>query len=160
MNIEVWKPVVGFEGLYYVSNRGRIKNKKGRIMKTFISRGYERVALLADQKRCVHRMVAETFIPNPLNLPCVNHKDENKLNNNVENLEWVNHKTNNNYGTRGKRIGEKLKKPIIVFYNGVFFDQYESQRQAAESLKISTTTVSQGLHGKQINKFGYTFKRA
>ena len=105
---EVWKDIDNFEGLYQVSNLGkvrsldRIKNQfngyyysnrlyKGKILKPSISKkGYLRVVLQANgikKNCCIHRLVAETFIPNTDNLPIINHKDENKLNNQVDNLE-------------------------------------------------------------------------
>lgn len=99
MENEIWKPVVGFEGLYEISNLGRIKSiprryrKEEKIMKTRFSvrGGYESVILCKERKKYskrIHRLVAEAFIPNPGKLPVINHKDENVRNNNVDNLEW------------------------------------------------------------------------
>lgn len=111
--IEQWKPVEGFEGLYEVSNLGRVKslgNNKSRKEKILKSGkngpGYLFVYLYRNGKRKmskVHRLVAEAFLPNPLGLPQVNHRDENKTNNCVENLEFCDAKYNNNYGTRNVR---------------------------------------------------------
>lgn len=96
--MEIWKSVNGFEGLYMVSNLGRIKSlprngtrKNGSILKPAIRGNYLFVRLTGnrlDKKCSVHRLVAEAFIPNPSNKPLVNHKDGNKLNNNANNLEW------------------------------------------------------------------------
>lgn len=111
--IEEWRAVPGYEGLYEVSDQGRVRSidrydsigrlrKKRYIKLSLNSSGYFLVGL---SKRgnvtiyLVHRLVAQTFIPNPLGLPQVNHKDENKLNNIVDNLEWCDRKYNNNYGT-------------------------------------------------------------
>lgn len=108
--IEQWKPIVGYEGLYEISNLGRVKNLKfgkEKILKPANNRGYLRVCLCRDGKGkmlSVHRLVAEAFIPNPMGLPEVNHKDENKINNCVSNLEWCNRLYNNNYGTHNKRV--------------------------------------------------------
>lgn len=135
--MEEWRDIKGYEGKYQVSNLGRIKRlhqfrvgKTGRkceLSETIMSvnqRGdYYTVTL---QKKCfrVHRLVAQAFIPNPDSLPEVNHKDENKLNNCVENLEWCTHQYNQAYGTKGQRSsiyqkqfystadGERLKKQI------------------------------------------------
>lgn len=100
--------IPGFDGKYKIDEDGNvysIKNKK--FLKQKISKGYAQVALYDDTGRKyyigVHRLVAMTFIPNPENLPQVNHKDENKLNNNVGNLEWCGVKYNINYGTRTER---------------------------------------------------------
>lgn len=83
-----------------MSNLGRVKNKHGRILKPEIRTGYYSVNLMKDKKRHkfrIHRLVAQAFIPNPDNLPMVNHKDEDKLNNRVENLEWCDNTYNSQY---------------------------------------------------------------
>lgn len=108
--IEEWKDVPNYEGLYQVSNLGRIKslrdkNGKARekILKLKLSKfGYYQICLCKNGKQkwyFVHRLVALAFIPNPNNLPQINHIDENKTNNYVENLEWCTSKYNSNYGT-------------------------------------------------------------
>ena len=136
LDIEVWKPIKGYENLYEVSNLGNIKslsreiitsnNKKYftkcKILKKDISnKGYYRVIFKINKKSkhySVSRLVAEAFIPNPNNLPCVNHKDENPLNNCVSNLEWCTHKYNMNYGTRNQRISKnKRNKEKINQYD-------------------------------------------
>lgn len=118
---EVWKPVIGFEGLYEVSSEGRVRSlgfwmnnrwgtqwwKPGRILKPGVDGGgYLMVDLQKDGVRYnkkVHRLVAEAFIPNPDNKPQINHLDENPKNNNINNLEWVTQKENNNYGNHNKK---------------------------------------------------------
>ena len=126
MKKEYWKPVVGYEGHYQVSNFGRVKSIKfGKeiILKQHIRRGYYSVVLSKNgilKRYSVHRLVAEAFIDNTDNLPQVNHKDENKLNNSVDNLEWCDSEYNNNYGTRNKRVSEKmtngkLSKPVLQY---------------------------------------------
>lgn len=117
-----WTPIRGFEGLYEISVDGEVKslnyNRTGkeRILKLGKDgHGYPQVVLYKDEKRrnfLVHRLVAEAFIPNPEHLPEVNHKDENPLNNKVENLEWCNHKYNMNWGTRNKRAGKAISKAL------------------------------------------------
>ena len=123
---EIWKDVKDYKGLYKVSNFGRVKSLKrincyGRIINekiltsTLNNKGYLRVKLSKNGKGknvSVHRLVAEAFIPNPNNLPQINHKDENPKNNNVKNLEWCDNKYNSNFGTKPIRIGRQHKKKI------------------------------------------------
>lgn len=108
--MEIWKDVPNYEGIYQASNLGRIKQSQyNHILKPILHNRYYCVGLSKDGKvkqYRLHRLIAETFIPNPDNLPQVNHKDENKLNNNVDNLEWCDSKYNNNYGTKGARISK------------------------------------------------------
>ena len=91
--MEIWKEIEGYEGIYEISSWGNIRNSKGDYIRTYKnSKGYVRVDLFKNGTRShkrVNRLVAEAFIPNPFNLPQVNHKDGNKLNNSYTNLEWV-----------------------------------------------------------------------
>lgn len=137
MTDEVWRPVVGYEGFYEISTFGRVKRVRTnfkhenrphnesyeRILRPETSKdGYLRVDLSANgiaRHKQVHRLVAEAFIQNPNNFPMINHKDEDRKNNHVSNLEWCDAKYNNNYGTR-KQIGSlhhgaKLTEDDVVF---------------------------------------------
>ena len=148
---EEWRSVVGFNG-YFVSNFGRVKNKNNKILSANVVNGYLRVRFTINKKiyrLLVHRLVAQAFIPNPLNLPCVNHKDENKLNNCSNNLEWCNHTYNNNYGTRNERISntrknnEKQSQKINMFsLEGVFIKDFPSSREAGRYLNKSSAYIS------------------
>ena len=129
--IEVWRDIVGYEGFYQVSNTGRVKavtrkvsagknsNHKyltcyEHLLHPFYSK-YVRVQLSRDGKtKCfsVHRLVAEAFIPNPNKLPCVNHKDENPKNNNVNNLEWCTYSYNNLYNGRLEKCKNKISNTL------------------------------------------------
>lgn len=100
--MEQWINIENFEGLYQISDKGRVRNvKTDRILIPKITkRGYKTITLSKDGIKYffqIHRLVAKAFIPNPNNYPCVNHKDENGENNNVDNLEWCTHKYNTNY---------------------------------------------------------------
>lgn len=120
---EIWKDVPGYEGLYQVSNLGRVKRlplgkqwpyrrTHNNIRKQHIKNGYYQVNLSKENEVkwiCVHRLVALAFIPNPNNLPCINHRDENKLNNNIENLEWCTYSYNARYGTAKQRQLQAVK---------------------------------------------------
>lgn len=130
MTEEIWKPVVGYEGLYEVSSYGRVRSlRRGRILTGTINRdGYVRCHIKVNgvlKSHFVHRLVAEAFIPNPDNLSCVNHKDEVKINNSVENLEWCDRKYNNNYGSRmDKTRDTKLKNG---YWSGLSKEEYNKK---------------------------------
>ena len=125
--MEEWKDIKDYEGLYQVSNYGRVKSlnhnhtSKEKILSLKPNgRGYIRVTLCKNNIKkpySVHRLVAITFIPNPNNYPLVNHKDEDKTNNHVDNLEWCTYKYNINYGTGIKRRSEKCSKTLKDKYS-------------------------------------------
>ena len=152
---EIWRAIKGYEGLYEVSNMGRIKSVERtarcglnggcyrtvseKILKADISsNGYLLIGLSKGGKvnrYSIHRLVAEAFIPNIDNLPCINHIDENKENNCVENLEWVTYKENNNHGTHNEKLSEKLRGRK---------QSEESNKKRAEKLrgrKLSEETI-------------------
>lgn len=115
---EEWRDIKGYEGLYQISNLGRVKSlgnnksKKEKILKPRKTCGYLNVVLSKEGKRNsyqVHRLVAQSFIPNLNNYKEINHKDENKSNNCIENLEWCTREYNVNYGTRIQRASDKMK---------------------------------------------------
>lgn len=118
---EVWEDIQGYEGYYQVSNLGRVKSlyKGSAILKGSVNnRGYHTVILYKDGKYkhfLKHRLVAQAFIPNPQKLPQVNHKDEDKSNNNVSNLEWCTNAYNNLYHDKAKRVGIKEGKPVAQY---------------------------------------------
>lgn len=136
-HMERWKDIEGYEGLYMVSNCGRVKslgnsnsnNSKERILKQMKDRyGYIYVNLWKDgdmKHYTVHRLVAKEFIQNPNNYPQVNHKDENKENNYVWNLEWCTQKYNQEYSS-GKKI-------LCVETNIIYPSSMEAQRQTGIS---------------------------
>ena len=159
MKKEIWKDILGYEGLYQVSNFGRVKSlerlikytenkivlRKCRIIKTHTNKcGYVYVVLHKDGNKknyLVHRLVAEVFISNPDNLPQVNHKDENKLNNSVENLEWCDAKYNVNYGTCIERRSKKRGRSVDVFKNDIFIETITSANLCAKKYKTTQSII-------------------
>lgn len=108
---EIWK-TIKIAPNYEVSNLGRVRNRKGLILRPSTAHGYYHVILMNNKKRIcrtVHRLVAEAFIPNPNNYPCINHKDECRTNNTVDNLEWCTYEYNLNYGNRNKLASENRR---------------------------------------------------
>ena len=129
---EIWKDIKGYEGLYQISNYGRIYSlKKGIIKRSSLNRGYVCIRLYKNGKGkpySVHRLVAKHFIPNPNNYPCVNHKDENPSNNCVSNLEWCTYSYNNTYGSRLERCAKSMKD---------FKHTEESKKRISNTLKTN-----------------------
>lgn len=171
MDEEIWKDIKNHEGLYQVSNLGRIrslynyKRNGTNILKPRLKHNYYQIGLRKDSIRKwyqVHRLVAQAFIPNPDNLPQVNHKDENKLNNNVDNLEWCTVAYNNTYGTRLQKVSEnnKLRKEVLKFdINGDFIEEYSSVREATEKNNLkSLANISQCCNKKRRSVKGYVFR--
>ena len=160
-NNEIWKDIEGYEGLYQISDKGRVKSLKfGKEKILSLKRdkkNYLRIILWKNGKNKtyqVHRLVAKSFIPNPDNLPQINHIDENPSNNNVENLEWCNSKYNNNFGNRNKRIAESLtngkkSKTIDQFsLDGNFIRTWQSMMQVVRELGFPISSISYCCNGK------------
>lgn len=120
---EIWRDIKGYEGKYQVSNLGRVKslertdnnNHKVKEKELKIISDKDQYSIInlyqnGKNKTCrIHRLVASAFIPNPNNYPVINHKDENRTNNRIDNLEWCTSKHNNNYGSHNKKVGKALK---------------------------------------------------
>ncbi len=173
--IEIWKPIRGYEG-YEVSNLGRIKslnyNHTGceKILKPVNDgKGYLKVFLFKNGKRKnfqIHRLVAQTFIPNPDNKPCVNHIDCNPSNNCINNLEWCTYKENTQYALELGRMkcienGKKRSKPLIAI-NLTTGEKlvFNSQIEASRQLNLSDSNINKVLKGKLKRTGNYTFKYA
>lgn len=116
--MEKWKSVSGYEGLYWVSNLGRVRSTEKVLKPTLNSKGYERVGLHKNgslKTVYVHRLVACAFIPNPEGKPQVNHMDEDKRNNRADNLEWCTPLYNNTYGKKNERSNQtKIKRGLCT----------------------------------------------
>ena len=178
---EYWKPIKGYEDLYMVSNWGRVKSFdrwvkskngsiricRGRILKPYTNKdGYLYVVLSKNNKQKtfkVHRLVAEAFLPNPYNLLQVNHRDENKLNNNVDNLEWCTNEYNINYGTRTERMSKSKingkRSKIVIQYNldGTFVREWPSAMECDRN-GYDQGNVSACCRGKLKTYKGYIWK--
>lgn len=177
---EVWKDVNGYEGRYQVSNFGRIKSTRewrgnkykeryaecDKLLSGYVGNtGYIFVHL--DGKNCtLHRLVAKAFIPNPYNMPQVNHKDGNKLNNCVENLEWCTNKENAIHARESGLLSER--DYVCGMKNGKKVIQYDLQmnvikvwdsaKKAGRELKIDCSCITKCCRGKRAKCGGYKWQ--
>lgn len=171
---ENWRDIEGYVGLYKVSNLGNVmsfKGKKPKLLKPFNNgKGYLQVCLRNNNKSKnfqIHRLVAQAFLQNPNNCPVINHKDENPLNNNVNNLEFCTQKYNLNYGTRNERVSKALtnrkdlSKTILQFdKNGNFINEYPSVREAERKTGIYNENICSVCKGRYKSAGGYVWKFA
>ena len=154
------KDVQNYEGLYAITSCGKVYSYRSKkFLKPRKNKsGYLQVCLCKDneQKNClVHRLVAEAYLPNPNNLPCVNHKDENKENNALPNLEWCDIAYNSNYGSRNQKIAKSRSKPVYCEELNRTFD---STRAAARELGLSYGNISSCCNGKLKTTGGYHWR--
>lgn len=178
MDNEIWKPVVGYEGAYEVSNLGRVRSvtrvRCAAYGSTAVVKGTE-LAIRENtnnkyllvrlnmggqcRHKLVHRLVAEAFIPNPNNLPQINHKDENPHNNRVENLEWCDRYYNNHYGTGKLRAAMTRGFSVIQMdMDGNEIARYWSAREAARAIGKSQAAISRACTGAYKQAYGYLWK--
>ena len=186
---EIWKNIKGFENYYQISTFGRIRSLtrkvntfhgirivKGQILKPLKTRnGYYRIDLRLKQKHnyfLIHRLVAKTFLPNPNNFPCINHKDNNPLNNNVNNLEWCTQSYNVKYSyingnakpTSGcfkkGNIPYNLKKVSQYDKEGNLIRTYNSVKLAAISMGRTPSSIFNCLAGRTKYSAGYIWRYA
>lgn len=180
--MEIWKPIPNYEDLYEASSEGRIRSKEGkvtyshwrgrirkRVWKSRIlkeknkngncGRGDKRVDLWKNRKNktfLLHRLIAETFIPNPLNKPCVNHIDGNFRNNRVENLEWVTFEENSNHAFDNDLAKTNIKILLVDKHNNQI--EFRSMAKASEYLGYNSGYVN-GILKKDKHKIdGYNIK--
>lgn len=173
--IEQWRPIRGYEGFYEVSNTGRVRSLprteghekkyffKGRELKQSNSNGYLVVGLAKygnTTQRYVHRLVAETFIPNPEGKTLVNHIDENRQNNRADNLAWVTQQENLGHGTRSERMRaratERQGRAVLqVDEDGNIVAEYPSLSEAARAVGASVPNIWKVLNRRSISCKGY-----
>lgn len=154
---EIWKDVVGYEGLYQVSDKGQVKSLRRNKILSPINNGKNYMAVIltknGQNKYCkIHRLVVEAFIPNPNNLPQVNHKDENKQNNCVDNLEWCSVEYNNQYSHNKAIFQKNIKNEIIK--------KWESITIASKTLNIQRSNINSVCLGKRQFAGGYKWEYA
>jgi hypothetical protein len=178
---ELWRPIPNYEGYYEASNLGRIRSvyRYKRVLKPMISNtGYERVDLFKNRHRkqySVHRLVAITFVDNPDNKPFVNHRDENKINNCADNLEWVTHVENCRYGTaierRTKHFDyskrkinnagqiEACSKPIAQYTkDGRFVRNWKSASECARKNGWQISNIRRCCKKEYATAYGFVFR--
>ena len=181
---EVWKDIKNYEGLYQVSNLGRvrsldryietfIKNQigrykctkfyKGYILKQQTYQGYKCVQIHTNGQykwEKVHRLVAETFIPNSNNLPQVNHIDGNKENNKVDNLEWCTHSENIKHAYNNNLINHYKRKIKQYDLQGNFIQSYSSIIEASKNSNVSNSQIYNVIIGKLKQTGGFVYRKA
>lgn len=175
---KIWKPISGYELLYEVSSLGRVRslprrvwqtgNKceyyhtyKGRVLSLVLRpSGYYEVSLTDKERRknySVHYLVASAFLPNPHGLPQINHKNENKADNRVDNLEWCTAKHNSNHATRNLRAAMKRSVPVIAERNGYLFE-FDSITEAARQTKACDKNIIACCRGRRKVAKGYHWR--
>lgn len=182
METEVWKDIEGYEGIYQISNFGRVKSlqrlqkyksRRSRVLPERIMKsrkdklGYKRVGLYNGKYEfwLVHRLVGIAFLPNPEGYDIINHKDENPSNNHVDNLEWCTRKYNNNYGTSSARMAKTLRERDIPMNHvlqyskdGVFVAEYISVMEAHRQTGFSATSIFNACSGLYEQSHGFVWK--
>jgi len=174
-------PVLSYPD-YMVYEDGRIwSSKTNKFLKpAYTKNGYASVELFnqeGSKRLLIHRLVASAFIPNPDNLPQINHKDENPKNNHVDNLEWCSARYNMNYGVGAKtrhlkidytkpcykenaiKNGKKVSIPVAMFSNGIEIKRFKSAKDASRATGIAHSGILRAIHNERATAGGYVWKR-
>lgn len=165
---EIWKDIEGFEGLYQVSTHGNVRSKHSgewKLLKPVINQyGYRQFGLHKNGKQKPdrgHRLVAKAFLPNPDNLPQINHIDEDKTNDCVDNLEWCTPKHNVNHGTRNERASRNnpTKERVCMFdEEGNILRTFESIMQATKQINGHHEGIIESCKGEIFSYKGYLWR--
>ena len=158
------KPIKDFEN-YTITSEGKVLNSKRKELSIWKDNvGYLQVILYKNNKKYykrIHRLVAEAFIPNPTNLPQVNHINGDKTKNTVDNLEWIDNKNNTQHGYDNNLYHSKHRNIKIEVYDKIthqLIDTYKSIRETANELNINRKTLSRILFDNKENNYDYDFK--
>lgn len=178
---EIWKDIPNYEGLYQVSNRGRVKSFrklksiiKIKVLKIIFNTRYFRIDLCKNnipKRHTVHRLVSQAFIPNPENKPAVNHKDGNPKNNFVENLEWCTIKENSHHSwyvlnNKHKILGQKGYSPaaeknkklcLKISLDGFLVDVFNSRTEASKSIGLNYNAIRYAINKNKVAQ-GYIWQ--
>lgn len=178
--MELWKDIKGYEGLYQVSTKGNVRSlnwrNHGFVKNLYLkkqNRGYLQVELAKNGKTkmfMVHRLVAEAFLKNPEDYPCVNHLNEEKQDNRVENLEWCSASTNVKYSLEKHRDRVtnrryhtshcRLTKPILQIKDGTVVRRWDNSRQIFKETGMSDWSISECCRGNRKHAYGYDWQYA
>ena len=163
--IDIWKSVIGYEGFYEVSNTGQVRRVNGKILKPKKEKsGYIRYHLSKNGESksiLAHRIVAFAFIENPNNYKTINHKDEDKTNNNSSNLEWCDMSYQNKYGKGAVNRNKAKEKPVLQYSkSGEFIKRFDSVKKAAIELNLNESNIHFVCKKQRYYKStgGYVFK--
>lgn len=169
--MEIWRDIPEYEGLYQVSNKGRVRGLKRKLIlkQSSLTGGYMYVWLCKNNERKikrVHRLVASAFIPNPNHKATVNHIDKNRTNNSVDNLEWNTYSENQKHAyTQGRNFNidnahRANSKAINVYKDGIFICQYNSLKECANDLGLNDWNIRVSIIDHWKHYKGYTFSYA
>lgn len=158
MENEIWKDVPGYAGTYQVSNFGRVKSLR-KVLKAGLRKGYLYISL-RNKKFNIHRLVAIAFIPNPGNLPEIDHIDGNPLNNNANNLKWATRQQNELNPITRSRISKSLKgRNILWSRDNVFIKSYPNAQIASKETHIPQSNINRCVNNKLKSAGGYLWKK-
>lgn len=161
--MEIWKDIKGYEGLYQVSNLGRVRSKTKLLHLNTNTYGYKHVTLSKGNVKktiLVHRLVASSFIENPIGLPQINHKDGDKSNNTVGNLEWVTQGENNRHAIKTNL--RRVKKILLTSGDNTIVREFNNRMEINEFLgrDVCQDLITRCCNGKRKTAYGFVWRYA